>query len=74
MPADAPPAPLPSLAAFVADPAAVERTLASLPSCDLGRRLKRELLNAVEDLASANGLRLPSSFFELRGRVMNGEL
>ena len=73
-PTDAPPAPLPSLAAFVADPAAVERTLASLPSCDLGRRLKRELLNAVEDLASANGLRLPSSFFELRGRVMNGEL
>lgn len=72
--ADAPPAPLPSLAAFVADPAAVERTLASLPSCDLGRRLKRELLNAVEDLASANGLRLPASFFELRGRVMNGEL
>ena len=64
----------PTLAAFVADAAAVERALASLPSDELGRRLKRELLNAIEDLAAADGLRLPPAFFALRGRVMNGEL
>ena len=63
-----------SLADFVADAAAVERTLASLPADELGRRLKRELLNAIEDLASADGLRLPPSFFAIRGRVMNGDL
>ena len=63
-----------SLAEFVADAAAVERTLASLPADDLGRRLKRVLLNSIEDLAAADGLRLPPSFFALRGRVMNGEL
>jgi transcriptional regulator with XRE-family HTH domain len=71
--ASAPPPPS-SLAEFVAEPAAVERTLASLPSDDLGRRLKRMLLNSIEDLAAAEGLRLPASFFALRGRVMNGEL
>ena len=63
-----------SLAAFVADAASVERTLASLPTDELGRRLKRELLNAIEDLAAADGLRLPPSFFAIRGRVMNGDL
>ena len=63
-----------SLAAFVEDAAAVERTLASLPSDDLGRRLKRALLNAIEDLAGAEGVRLPTSFFVLRGRVFNGDL
>jgi transcriptional regulator with XRE-family HTH domain len=72
-------APLPSaspatLGAFVADADAVERTLASLPADDLGRRLKRALLNTIEDLAGAEGLRLPPSFFALRGRVLNGEL
>lgn len=66
--------PPPSLAAFVADAAAVERTLASLPSDELGRRLKRELLNAIEDLAADQNLRLPPSFFAIRGRVMNGDL
>ena len=69
-----PPAPPATLAGFVADAAAVERTLASLPADDLGRRLKRALLNTIEDLASAEGLRLPPSFFALRGRVLNGEL
>ena len=63
-----------SLADFVDDAAAVERTLASLPADDLGRRLTRMLLNSIEDLAAGEGLRLPPSFFALRGRVMNGEL
>jgi transcriptional regulator with XRE-family HTH domain len=71
--ATAPPPPS-SLADFVADAIAVERTLASLPSDDLGRRLKRMLLNSIEDLAAGEGLRLPPAFFALRGRVMNGEL
>ncbi len=67
-------APPSSLAEFVADAAAVERTLASLPADELGRRLKRMLLNSIEDLAAADGMRLPPSFFALRGRVMNGDL
>ena len=72
--AGSPPAAPATLAAFVEDADAVERTLASLPADDLGRRLKRALLNTVEDLAAAEGLRLPPSFFALRGRVLNGEL
>ncbi len=74
LPSSASAGPPSSLVAFVADSAAVERTLASLPSDDLGRRLKRDLLNAIEDLASTDGLRLPPSFFVIRGRVMNGDL
>ena len=67
-------APAPDLASYVADPALVVRTLATLPEGEPGSRLKRELLNCVEDVARESDVRLPPSFFDLRGRVINGEL
>src|SRR5215208_3465501 len=59
---------------FASSPHEIERTLRTLPSGDPGRRLKRELLNAVEELAGELGLRLGPEFFALRGRVINGEI
>ena len=46
----------------------------TLPSGDGGRRLKRALLNAVEDLAIDAGQTLPIAFAEIRRRVLEGEL
>jgi len=62
------------LAGYVADPMLVVRTLSTLPNGEPGSRLKRELLNCVEDVAREADVRLPASFFDLRGRVINGEL
>ena len=67
------PAPV-ELSVWVADNARLLRTLDTLPVGEPGARLKRELLNCVEDLARESDVRLPGSFFELRGRVINGEL
>ena len=64
----------PDLTAYVCDSELLLRTLATLPGDESGRRLKRELLNCVEDVARDAEVRLPNSFFELRGRVINGEL
>ena len=62
------------LSVWVADNARLLRTLDTLPVGDPGARLRRELLNCVEDIARESDVRLPGSFFELRGRVINGEL
>jgi transcriptional regulator with XRE-family HTH domain len=62
------------MATYVADTPRLLRTLATLPAGDAGARLKREFLNCVEDIAREAEVRLPSTFFELRGRVINGEL
>jgi len=67
-------APPPDLARYVADPELVLRTLATLPDGEPGSRLKRELLNCVEDVAREADVRLPAAFFDLRGRVINGEI
>jgi hypothetical protein len=40
----------------------------------LGRRLKRALLNAIEDVAVEHAVSLHAGFFELRRRVLAGEL
>jgi transcriptional regulator with XRE-family HTH domain len=61
------------LAAYVADRAPLERTLGTLPAGEHGRQLKRAFLNAVEDLAAAQGIKLPAHFFDLRREVVNGE-
>lgn len=63
----------PDLAAYVADEAHLVRTLDTLPAGPSGERLKRALLNCIEEVARAEGLRLPSAFFERRGRVVNGD-
>ena len=59
---------------YLRDPTQVVRTLATLPSGVEGLRLKRQLLNALEDLALERSVVLSSDFFETRRRVLAGEL
>jgi transcriptional regulator with XRE-family HTH domain len=63
-----------TLAAYVADIASLERTLRSLPNGEVGRKVKRTLLNALEDQAVEQQLTLGASFFDVRRRVIAGEL
>lgn len=51
----------------------LERTFETMPASDDGRRLKRALLNAIEDLAEQRSLKLPQAFFDLRRRIVNDE-
>lgn len=48
-------------------------TLRSLPDGDAGRRIKRALLNSLEDLAAETGRTLPPDFSETRRGVLAGE-
>ena len=59
---------------YLCDCEAIARTLATLPSGEAGRRLKRALLNALEECAAERGVRLVPDFFALRGRVINDEV
>ena len=68
------PAAPPPVSTYLADVHHLEATLMTLPSGDGGRRLKRALLNAVEDLAIDAGQTLPIDFAEIRRRVLAGEL
>ena len=63
-----------TLAAWLEDEACLRATLRSLPAGEEGRALKRALLNGIEEVATARGMRLPPAFFELRGLAFNGEL
>jgi transcriptional regulator with XRE-family HTH domain len=65
---------VPSVAEYLADPRWIARTLATCPGGPEGRLLKRRLLDGLEDAAREAGIRLPPSFFTVRGRVVNGEL
>ena len=49
-------------------------TLRTLPCGDGGRRLKRALLNALEDLAVETSRALPIDYSEIHRRVLAGEL
>ena len=64
----------PSIAAYLSDSAHLAATLGTLPPGDAGRRLKRALLNALEDLAVEAAQPLPADFSEIRRRVLAGEL
>jgi len=64
----------PSITLYLTEPAHLVATLRTLPSGDAGRRLKRALLNALEDLAVEGGLTLPSDYSEIRRHVVAGEL
>jgi transcriptional regulator with XRE-family HTH domain len=64
----------PSISLYLREPAHLATTLRTLPPGDAGRRLKRALLNALEDLAVESGLQLPVDFSEIRRRVLAGEL
>jgi transcriptional regulator with XRE-family HTH domain len=59
---------------YLADPAAIARTLSTMPAGDSGRSLKRRFLDALEDAALDGGVALDARFFELRRRVLSGEL
>jgi transcriptional regulator with XRE-family HTH domain len=62
-----------TLEEYVSGAQGLERTFATLPASEDGRRLKRAILNAIEELAEVRGLKLPAVFFELRRRVVNDE-
>ena len=62
------------LPAYLAEPETISRTLTTMPTGDAGRALKRRFLDALEDMAIHDGCALDTSFFELRRRVIAGEL
>jgi transcriptional regulator with XRE-family HTH domain len=64
----------PTIQEYFADSAHLTATLRTLPEGDAGRRLKRALLNALEDLAVEAAQPLPAEFSEIRRRVLAGEL
>lgn len=59
---------------YLRDASAIERTLATLPAGDAGRALKRRFLDVLEDCAMHDGHALDGAFFDLRRRVLAGEL
>ena len=64
----------PTIGDYLNDPSLLTATLLTLPSGDSGRRLKRALLNALEDLAVEAAHALPPDYSEIRRRVLAGEL
>ena len=73
-----PPASSPAVALtvgeYISEAQYLATTLRSLPSGDGGRRLKRALLIAIEDLAVETGRALPADYSEMHRRVLAGEL
>jgi hypothetical protein len=65
---------VPSIVDYLADASLLTATLRTLPEGDAGRRLKRALLNALEDLAVEAAQPLPAEYSEIRRRVLAGEL
>ena len=59
---------------YLTDARHLATTLRTLPSGDGGRRIKRALLNALEDLAVEAGRALPLDYSEIHRRVLSGEL
>lgn len=64
----------PVLADYLSDASHLAATLRTLPTGDAGRRLKRALLNAVEDLAVETGQPLSLAYSELRRSVLHGDI
>ncbi len=58
---------------FISAAHGLARTLDTLPNTDDGRRLKRMLLDAIEDIAIARALKLPQVIFDLRRAVVNAD-
>jgi transcriptional regulator with XRE-family HTH domain len=65
---------VPTIDEYLEDPLWLAATLRTLPAGDSGRRLKRALLNALEDLAVEAAHPLPLDYSEMRRRVLAGEL
>ena len=64
----------PTITEYLEDPQFLAGTLRTLPTGDSGRRLKRALLNTIEDLAVEAAQSLPLDYSEIRRRVLAGEL
>jgi len=62
-----------TLEEFISAPHGLTRTLDTLPNTEDGRRLKRMLLDAIEDIAIARALKLPQTIFDLRRAVVNAD-
>jgi len=58
---------------YLSGPNGLERTFETLPLTSDGRRLKRVLLDAIEDIAMARSLKLPQSIFDMRRAVVNDD-
>jgi transcriptional regulator with XRE-family HTH domain len=65
---------VPTITEYLEDPQLLAATLRTLPTGDSGRRLKRALLNTLEDLAVDAAHALPLDYSEIRRRVLAGEL
>ena len=63
-----------AVADYLAESHLLAATLLTLPTGDGGRRLKRALLNALEDLAVETSRALPIDYSEIHRRVLAGEL
>ena len=59
---------------YLTDAALLTTTLRTMPVGDGGRRLKRALLNALEDIADETGRALPVDYSDIHRRVLSGEL
>ena len=68
------PASVPTVTEYLQNAEHLAASIRTLPSGDGGRRLKRALLNAVEDLAVEAGYALPVDYSEIRRRVLAGEM
>jgi transcriptional regulator with XRE-family HTH domain len=62
-----------TLEEYVSSPSGLERTFDTLPRTDDGRRLKRVLLDAIEDIAISRSLKLPHALFDLRRSIVNAD-
>ena len=59
---------------FATSPSSIEHSLAAMPAGADGKALKRRYLDAIEDVALDAGIPLPADFFDLRRRVLSGDL
>jgi transcriptional regulator with XRE-family HTH domain len=62
-----------TLEEYISASSGLERTFETLPMTDDGRRLKRVLLDAIEDIAIDRSIRLPQAIFDLRRAVVNDD-
>lgn len=58
---------------YVSSASGLERTFETLPPTEDGRRLKRVLLDAIEDIAMSRSLKLPQAIFDLRRAIVNAD-
>ena len=62
-----------TLEEYLSNGAGLQRTFETLPPTDDGRKLKRVLLDAIEDIAIDRAIKLPQAIFDLRRSVVNDE-